>query len=285
MRSGLQPDRYPNRLIQAIFKVNLRPGFLILWSCFFTLEGRKKLMRMKEDYRILLVDDEPDLLDLIADILIQEGFCSIEKAASAKEAIRICQTRKISLVILDIMLPDQNGFEVCREIRKFSTVPILFLSAKSEESDKVLGLAIGADDYICKPFSQKELAYRVHARYRREAQFEKNSPEHFIHAGDLCIDPLAQTVSRNGQEIPLTATEYRILLYLAENKNRIISKERLYEAIWKEICLDGGNAVMVHMRHLRQKIEPDPSHPAIIQTVTGLGYRLMETADHAVRPL
>lgn len=140
-----------------------------------------------------------------------------------------------------------------------------------------LAWLFGADDYICKPFSQKELAYRVQARYRREAQFDRNQTERIIQSGPLCIDPLAQTVARNGKEIMLTATEYRILLFLAENKNRIISKERLFEAVWNEPCLDNGNAVMVHIRHLRQKIELDPAHPRIVQTVTGLGYRMMET--------
>lgn len=130
-------------------------------------------------------------------------------------------------------------------------------------------------------FSQKELAYRVQARYRREAQFDRNQTERIIQSGPLCIDPLAQTVTRNGKEIMLTATEYRILLFLAENKNRIISKERLFEAVWNEPCLDNGMQVMVHIRHLRQKIELDPAHPRIVQTVTGLGYRMMETMETA----
>lgn len=232
---------------------------------------------MKDDYHILLVDDEPVLLDLMEETLHSEGFHRISRAETGAECLRLCRKQQADLIVLDIMLPDLDGFEVCRQIRTFSNVPLLFLSARSDIADRLAGLALGADDYICKPFSPKELAFRIQARYRRDYLFERE--EKPILAGGCVISPQAGTVTKNGKELELTAREYHMLLYLAQNKDRIISKENLYEAVWKEPYFAGANSVMVHIRHLRQKLEEDPSNPVYLQTIKGLGYRLKSNPE------
>ena len=234
---------------------------------------------MKNDYHILLVDDEPVLMDLMEETLHNEGFHRISKAVNGIDCLKVCRLQRIDLIVLDIMLPDLDGFEVCRQIRTFSNVPILFLSARSDLADRITGLAMGADDYICKPFSPKELAFRIQARYRRDHLFSQDADEKLIHAGGCVINPVAGTVEKSGKEVELTALEYNLLLYLAQNKDRIISKENLYEAVWKEPYFSAANSVMVHIRHLRQKLEDDPSNPVFLQTVKGLGYRLRSNPE------
>jgi len=173
------------------------------------------------------------------------------------------------------MLPDIDGYEVCKQIRKFSHCPILFLSSKNDELDKILGLAVGGDDYVTKPFSPREVVYRVKAQLRR-VQYKHNSTNDFsIKIGELMIDPNGCRVMKGNKEIELTAREFEILQYLAENKGRVISRERLYETIWGEDSFGCDNTIMVHIRHLREKIEEDPSAPKYIITMKGLGYKLV----------
>lgn len=227
---------------------------------------------------ILLVDDEKDITTLLEEALRQEGFQSVRTASGGREAVDICRKMNADVIVLDVMLPDMDGFEVCRQIRQFSHSPILFLSSRSDEVDKILGLASGGDDYVAKPFSPREIAYRVKAQLRRVeyarsgAQPEKSR---VIGLGPLSIDPDACLVFKNGAEIALTAREYGLLLYLAQNPNRIIGKERLYEHVWGEDAAGVDNTMMVHIRHLREKIEDDPSAPRLIVTVKGLGYKLV----------
>lgn len=229
---------------------------------------------MKED-KILIVDDEPDILDLIERALKLEGFCRILKADNGIGAVETCKKEKPDVVILDIMLPDLDGYEVCRRIRQFSHCPVLFLSSKNEELDKILGLAVGGDDYVTKPFSPREVAYRVKAQLRR-AEYQKNPPRsQVMEVGALTIDPEGCRVAKNGKEIELTAREFELLEHLAENKGRVISRERLYEAVWGEDGFGCDNTIMVHIRHLREKIEDDPGAPRYIITMKGLGYKLV----------
>lgn len=172
------------------------------------------------------------------------------------------------------MLPDGEGYELCRTIRETSHIPIIFLSAKSEEVDKILGLAIGGDDYMTKPFSPKELAYRVKAQLRRSGRYAQPVPE-AKQVGIFSIDQGKKEVSKNGQPLPLTATELGLMLTFLDHPKQILSKETLFQRVWKEDFYGGDNTVMVHTRRLREKVEDDPSNPVHILTIKGLGYRFI----------
>lgn len=228
--------------------------------------------------KIMIVDDEPDIAELLEKALNIEGFHNIIKAGTGTAAINTCRESRPDVMILDVMLPDLDGYEVCRQIRQFSHCPILFLSSKNDELDKILGLAVGGDDYVTKPFSPKEVAYRVRAqlrrmKYRQEPGDTGASSEIVI--GPLLIDTEGCRVLLNDRDLELTAREFEILLYLAENRGRVISRERLYEAIWKEDSFGCDNTVMVHIRHLREKLEQDPASPQYLITMKGLGYKLV----------
>lgn len=228
-------------------------------------------------YKIMIVDDEPDILDLLEKALMIEGFQNILKIENGLNAINTCKRENPDIIILDIMLPDLDGYEVCKQIRQFSHCPILFLSSKNDELDKILGLAVGGDDYVTKPFSPKEVAYRVKAQLRR-SEYKQNPlqpPTQTIKIGALMIDPDGCRVMKNGREIELTAREYELLRYMAQNVGRVISRERLYEAVWGEDSYGCDNTIMVHIRHLREKIEDSPTSPRYIITLKGLGYKLV----------
>lgn len=222
------------------------------------------------EYKIMLIDDEPDILDLLEKALNIEGYYNIAKVDNGLSAVGACRESQP-----DVMLPDIDGYEVCKQIREFSHCPILFLSSKNDELDKILGLAVGGDDYVTKPFSPKEIAYRVKAQLRR-AEYKQNSSQKFsIKIGKLMIDPDGCRVIKDKKEIELTAREFEILQYLAQNKGRVISRERLYETIWGEDSFGCDNTMMVHIRHLREKIEDNPNVPKYIITMKGLGYKLV----------
>lgn len=226
--------------------------------------------------KILLVDDEKDIVDLLEQVLKKEGFQFIQRAYNGKDALRICQSFQPDVIILDVMLPDIDGLEVCKQIRSFSTCPILFLSAKNDEMDKILGLAVGGDDYVTKPFSPKEIAYRIKAQLRRMEYQQQPTQSHVIQIGALTLDLDGYKVKRGNSEIGLTAREFEILKYFTENKGRVISREQLYETIWGEDSFGCDNTVMVHIRHLREKLEDDPATPKYIITMKGLGYKLVD---------
>lgn len=227
------------------------------------------------EYKIMIVDDEPDILSLLEKAFNIEGFYHIIKTDNGNSAVNICKQRQPDIIILDIMLPGIDGYEVCKQIRQFSHCPILFLSSKNDELDKLLGLAVGGDDYVTKPFSPKEVAYRVKAQLRRKEY--KNTPiqNESVKIGDLTIDTQGCRVTKGGKEIELTAREFEILDYMAENIGRVISRERLYETIWGEDSFGCDNTIMVHIRHLREKIEDNPGIPEYIITMKGLGYKLV----------
>ncbi len=229
---------------------------------------------MKE-YKIMVVDDEPDILDLLEKALKIEGFQNLMKVDNGLSAVSVCKEKQPDVIILDVMLPGIDGYEVCRQIRQFSHCPILFLSSKNDEIDKILGLAVGGDDYVTKPFSPKEIAYRAKAQLRR-TEYRKNLGQEFIlQVGALKINPGSCLVMKGDKEIELTAREFEILQYLVENKGRVISRERLYETIWREDSFGCDNTIMVHIRHLREKIEDDPKSPKYLVTMKGLGYKLV----------
>jgi len=225
--------------------------------------------------KLLLVDDERDIMNLLEKVLRQEGFQNILKTTNGESAIEICRTEKPDAIVLDIMLPGMDGVEVCKKIREFSICPILFLSSKSDDIDKILGLSSGGDDYVTKPFSPKEVAFRIKAQLRRK-QYEQNNSQFktVIKVNDLQIDTDSQRVYKADKEISLTAREYQLLGYMAHNAGKIISKERLYEQVCGEYGIGVDNTMMVHIRHLREKIEDDPANPKQIITIKGLGYKL-----------
>lgn len=229
---------------------------------------------MKE-YRIMIVDDEPDILTLLEKALNIEGFFNITTAADGMTAVDTCKKICPDMIILDVMLPDMDGYEVCRRIRQFSHCPILFLSAKNDEVDKILGLAVGGDDYVTKPFSPKEVAFRVKAELRRAEYRQSPEQPRAIAVGELVIDPDGCRASKNGRDMELTAREFEILYYLGQNIGRVISRERLYETIWGEDSFGCDNTIMVHIRHLREKLEDNPAKPQYIITMKGLGYKLV----------
>ncbi|MGE7916441.1 response regulator transcription factor [Lysinibacillus xylanilyticus] len=222
--------------------------------------------------KILIVDDEEEILNLLEDVLKKEGFQQIYTYTTGEDGVRMCRQIQPDLILLDIMLPDIDGYTVCQQIRQFTFVPIFFLSAKNEDLDKILGLSIGGDDYITKPFSPKEVAYKMKAFFRRNQYQEK--VQSIYQFGDVTIDEAQGTVLKGDTLLTLTAKEFNILLFLVKNPNQIFSKARLYEAVWGESYLGNDNILMVHMRHLREKIEDNPSKPQYLVTVRGLGYKL-----------
>lgn len=199
-------------------------------------------------YKIMLVDDEPDILDLLEKALNIEGFFNITKIDNGISAVTTCRQMRPDVMVLDVMLPDIDGYEVCKQIREFSHCPVLFLSSKNDELDKILGLAVGGDDYVTKPFSPKEIAYRVKAQLRRVEYRQAPIQDFSVKIGGLMIDTDGCRVLKNGKEVGLTAREFEILRYLAENLGRVISRERLYEAIWGEDSFGCDNTIMVGSR-------------------------------------
>lgn len=231
--------------------------------------------------KILLVDDEKDIVDLLQEALHQDGFQAIQKAHTGLDALQICREFQPNVVVLDIMLPDIDGLEVCKKIREFSYCSILFLSSKNEDIDKILGLSCGGDDYITKPFSPREVVFRIKAQLRRQ-QYQMtldSNPNATLRVGPLSLDKDSCRVYKLGQEVSLTGREFLLLSYLMENPDKIISKERLYEQVWGEYSSICDNTIMVHIRHLREKIEDDPSNPQQLITVKGLGYKLKKKVD------
>lgn len=231
-----------------------------------------------EQPRILIVDDEMDLRNLITVALSKEGFTNIKSTGSIESGWILFEQFNPDLAILDVMLPDGEGYELCRKIREVSTIPILFLSAKTEEVDKILGLAIGGDDYVTKPFSPKELAFRVKAQLRRLG-YGQATPDQVKNqvrnVGNFTINEDATEVFKNNELLDLTAKEVGLMDCFLRNPNRILSKETLFEQVWGEEFYGADNTVMVHIRRLREKIEEDPSKPKYITTVKGLGYKFI----------
>ena len=226
--------------------------------------------------RILVVDDEKPISDIISFNLRNEGF-EVVAAFDGEQALEKFNESNPDLIILDLMLPKIEGLEVCREIRKTSTVPIIMLTAKDSEIDKVLGLELGADDYVTKPFSNRELIARVKANIRRSAVREKETVEsqsNDIEVGDLTIHQDAYTVSKRGQEIELTHREFELLLYLAKHIGQVMTREHLLETVWGYDYFGDVRTVDVTIRRLREKIEDTPGYPNFIITRRGVGYFL-----------
>lgn len=221
--------------------------------------------------RILIVEDELDLANIIKDYLVKELY-EVEICTEGDKAIEIFDKFKPSLVILDLMLPGMNGYEICQNIRIKSTIPILILSAKIDEFDKVKGLNLGADDYITKPFRPRELLARVNAQLRRSQVFNKENLE-IIDIENIRIYTKEYKVEKNGRDLDLSRNEFELLIFLSENPRQVFSREQLYDRIWGFDSYGDLNTVTVTINRLRQKIEDNPKNPKYILTVWGVGYK------------
>ena len=231
---------------------------------------------MNNEPCILVVEDEADLRNIIQTALAKEGFTNVVTAATVVDGITMFEQHAPQIALLDIMLPDGEGYDICKKIRETSVIPILFLSAKSDEIDKILGLAIGGDDYITKPFSPKEVAYRVKAQLRRVG-YHAAATEPVVKqvsVGPFTMNDDETEIYKNGVLLELTAKEVGIMACFLRNPNRILSKDTLYERVWGEDFYGADNTLMVHIRRLREKVEDNPSSPSYITTVKGLGYKL-----------
>ena len=226
--------------------------------------------------KILLIDDEIEILDILTTVLEMEGFKYIYRATSGKEGIELFRKENPDIVLLDII-----GYDVFKEIRKISEVPILFLSAKSEEVDRLLGFALGADDYITKPFSAREVAFRVKARLRTFSKISIDDNK-IIKFDNIEIHKDKGTVYKDGNLLEFTAKELKLLLYFIDNPNRILSKEMICNEVWGEDFFGYDNTITVHIRKLRKKIEKDPSNPKYITTVIGLGYKFIKEGKNDI---
>jgi DNA-binding response OmpR family regulator len=221
------------------------------------------------DEHVLLVEDDPSIREVASLGLEQAGF-RVTATGDGRDALDRVRQGAFDLVVLDVMLPSLDGLEVCREIRRESQMPIVMLSARSELHDVVVGLELGADDYVTKPFELPELVARIKAVLRRSTA---GSPEGAISAGGLEIDPAGFSVHKGGEDVPLTATEFRLLLELARRPKQVFTRELLLELVWNYDYLGDSRLVDVAVQRLRGKIEDDPAQPKLIQTVRGVGYR------------
>lgn len=227
-------------------------------------------------FNILVCDDDKEIVDAIDIYLSQEGY-HILKAYDGLQAIEIMKKEEVHLILLDIMMPNLDGIRATRKIRETSSVPIIMLSAKSEDVDKILGLNIGADDYITKPFNPLELIARVKSQLRRYTQLGNLATEEkeaVYVCGGLVVNDDLKTVTVDGEPVKLTPIEYNILVLLIKNQGKVFSIEQIYENIWNEEAIGADNTVAVHIRHIREKIEINPREPRYLKVVLGIGYKI-----------
>lgn len=225
-------------------------------------------------YKILICDDEKDIVSALDIYLKADGYQTF-LAYYGREAVAIARREEIHLVLLDIMMPEMDGMETIQEIRKISNVPVIFLSAKGEDMDKVLGLTVGADDYITKPFHPVELQARVKSQLRRYMQLGGgNIRSGVLEVGNIVMDDRRKEVTRDGEEIVLTRTEYDILRFLMQHQGESFSPQKIYTEVWKDASYGTENTVAVHIRHLREKIEYDPANPRYLKAIWGRGYKM-----------
>lgn len=225
---------------------------------------------------ILVCDDDKEIVNAIEIYLEKEGY-KIYKANNGKEALNIINKEEIHLVILDIMMPELDGISVAENIREDKAIPIIMLSAKSEDYDKIKGLNVGADDYITKPFNPMELIARVNSqmrRYTKLGSISKKEDNNIYQAGELIIDDTKKEVYVDGKNIKLTPTEYNILKFLTKNKGRVFSISQIYENVWEEESYGAENIIAVHIRHIREKIEINPREPKYLKVIWGIGYKI-----------
>ena len=230
--------------------------------------------------RILIADDEVDIRNLIKTSLEESGY-TVFAAQNGREAWEIISKQQVDLTILDVMMPVMDGFSLLRRIREHSVMPVILLTARTDDVDKVLGLGLGADDYISKPFSVAELIARVGAQLRRSTEYlaQQGRVDVSLTYGRLALDKEACCAFKDGVPLELGAKEYRLLLHFMENPERVFTKRQLYQAVWDEELYFDDNTVMVHISRLRSKIEDDPHRPLYLKTIRGIGYKLHYTGE------
>ena len=227
-------------------------------------------------YNILVVDDDKEIVGAIEIYLKNEGY-NILKAYNGKEALDIVDKNDIHLILLDIMMPEKDGLETLEELRKTKNIPVILLSAKSEDYDKIGGLNLGADDYITKPFNPLELIARVKSHLRRYVSLgtiKKEEDDNVYSTGGLVLNDDTKKVTVDGKEVKLTATEFNILKFLIQNKGKVYSIPDIYENVWKEEGFGAENIIAVHIRHIREKIEINPKEPRYLKVIWGVGYKI-----------
>jgi len=231
------------------------------------------------EHTVLVCDDDEDILSALRIYLRQEGY-RVVCAENGQEALRVMESEAVHLVILDVMMPVMDGIQAAVNIRETSNVPILFLSAKSEETDRVLGLNMGGDDYVAKPFDPVELLARVRAALRRYVRLgglkETAEAKGVYRTGGLALDDNQKRVTVDGEDVALTALEYNILKLLMSNMERVFSSAQIYEAVWDEPAFHVSKTVSVHIRHIREKIEVNPKEPQYLKVIYGLGYKAVK---------
>jgi DNA-binding response OmpR family regulator len=245
----------------------------------FVSRKRIEMEQRSEAMKILVAEDEADIRNLLKIHLEANGY-HVFACSNGLEALDIFEKHDIQLAVLDVMMPVLDGYQVLKRLRETSDIPILFLTARDQDMDKVLGLGLGADDYLTKPFSMAELLARIGAHLRRHQRYV-GSPEQnpVITYGDLKIDKDSCTVYMSEKSIPLNGKEFKLLLHFMENPERVFTKQQLYAAAWDDDYYFDDNTVMVHISHLRNKLEADPQNPKYIQTVRGIGYKLHRTEN------
>ena len=227
-------------------------------------------------YNILVVDDDREIVGAIEIYLKKEGY-NIIKAYNGNEALEKVKENEIHLIILDIMMPEKDGLETLEELRKDKSIPVILLSAKSEDYDKIGGLNQGADDYITKPFNPLELIARVNSQIRRYVSLgamEKKDNKQIYRTGELILDDETKKVTVDDKEVKLTATEFNILKFLLKNKGKVYSIPQIYENVWEEESYGAENIIAVHIRHIREKIEINPKEPRYLKVIWGIGYKI-----------
>jgi DNA-binding response OmpR family regulator len=224
---------------------------------------------------ILVCDDDKEIVEAIEIYLLQEGY-QVRKAYDGEQALAILKEDQIDLMIIDVMMPKLDGIRATLQIRRESSIPIIILSAKTEDADKILGLNVGADDYVTKPFNPLELVARVRSQLRRSSMLSTGGEkgESVYEAGGLVINDDLKKVTVDGEEVKMTPIEYNILLLLMKNKGKVFSISQIYESIWNEEAIGADNTVAVHIRHIREKIEINPREPRYLKVVWGVGYKL-----------
>jgi len=231
----------------------------------------------------LIAEDEDDIRNLLKLQLEQEGY-SVFAAKDGIEALEAIQSKDINLAILDVMMPRLDGFNLLRKVRQTSNIPVIFLTARGDDMDKVLGLGIGADDYLVKPFSMAELLARVAAQLRRNLEYSSQKAQAFskIEHGSLCLDKDACCIYKNNVMMELNAKEFMLLKHLMENPERVFTKRQLYMAVWNEDSYYDDNTIMVHISHIKSKIEKDPKNPEYIKTIRGIGYKFCKQGEGSI---
>ena len=227
-------------------------------------------------YNILVCDDDKEIVKAIEIYLNKEGY-NVIKAFDGEEALKVLKNNAIHLIILDIMMPKKDGIETLNEIRKDKSIPVIILSAKSEDEDKIKGLNLGADDYVTKPFNPLELIARVNSgirRYTKLGNYEAEENKNIFKSGELVIDDNLKIVKVDEQEIKLTPTEYNILKFLTKNKGKVYSIEQIYENVWEDEAYAAENIIAVHIRHIREKTEINPKEPKYLKVIWGIGYKI-----------